>query len=742
MISFNTVNIKKRDGKIEQFNKTKIKNAVKRCFKQTHTRFTNSIVDDILEQLQQKLDTKSKISVEDIQDTIESYLMSNGFEAAAKHYIIYRKKREYVRNLVNSKKRFINKYKTSGNTADATIDDNSNVSGKNVGILNAEIHKEDNLETNRTFVCDKLEVLFPDFDSKQYVRDLTDHIIYKHDENSYPLPIPYCVAQSMYPFLLKGIQDLGGLSAAPKSLGSFCGIYVNMLFAMSANFLGAVATPEFLLYFTYFCKKEWGNDFYQHPDEQINRYNDRTIRKQIHQHFQQVVYGLNQPSGSRGLQSCFVNFAYYDKYFFGAMFGDFMFPDSTKPDWESLNWIQREFMTWFNEERLRCVLTFPVETFALVYDKETKKFLDEDSANFVAEEYAHGHSFFTYMSDTVDSLSSCCRLRNALTTKEFSFTNGNSGVRTGSVSVITLNLSRIIQEWSNEWCKANLDIDLKQGELPNAGIQDQLRLNLDSFKAYLIPILERIYKYHIAYKECLWDIYHANLLPAYTAGFIGLNDQYNTIGVNGLNQAAEWLGIECHDNELYKSFCQTIFKLIASENKAHSGMKYNKHKYMFNTELVPAESLAAKNYNWDRDDGYWVPTDTNLYASYVFKPNDKSTTVLEKIRLHGADYTSEMDGGMAAHINLDEHLSQQQYRQLLDYSAKVGCNYLTWNIPMTQCDDCGHITHRNLTACPKCGSQHLTYYTRIIGYLTAVKNWSEARRKEFATRIFHKQDTI
>lgn len=705
----------KRDGTKEYYNIDKIRLALRRAFKAEHIRYPGNVLNDIDQLI--KSTNKEIISISDIQDIIENYLMKD-YPPVAKSYILYRNNRDRIRAFVDSKKKFITKYKDSYNNADATVDDNSNVCSKNIGLLNAEIHKEDNIEVNRGMVIDKLKELYPDFDSKQYIRDLKNHIIYKHDESSMPIPAPYCVAVSLYPFLNDGIQKLGGLSAAPKNLDSFSGMFGNFIFSVASQFLGAVAVPEALLYFTYFCKKAWGEDFWKRPDEKVS--NKRTIQTQIHQHFQQIVYGINQPSGSRNMQAAFVNFAYFDKEFFNSMFGDFVFPDFTKPDWESLNWIQREFMQWFNKEREKIVLTFPVETYSLVYDENTKEFKDKESADFVAQMYSEGHSFFTYMSDSIDSLSSCCRLRNALTTREFSFTNGNSGVRTGSVSVITINLNRNIQDY----CKTINNAEMTFDDI------------LSGFNDYLDKILDRIYIYHRAYKEILWDMYDANLLTVYKADFIGLNDQYNTIGINGLNQAAEFLGITCDDNLEYKKFCQSIFKHLTERNRDASKDKFNNHIYRFNTELVPAESLAVKNYNWDKEDGYWVPADTNLYASYIFKPNDNSISVLDRIKLHGKDYTGELDGGSACHNNLEEHLTKDQYRKLLDYSAKVGCNYLTFNIPMSSCDDCGKIYKKRISKCPHCGSENITLYTRIIGYLTAVKNWSNARREEFKTRIF------
>lgn len=535
-----------------------------------------------------------------------------------------------------------------------------------------------------------------------------------------------CVALTMYPFLDGGIKGIGGLSAKPKNLDSYCGMLVNMIFAISAQFAGATACPEALLYFDYFARKEWGDDYYLHTDDIVNprSKHPRTIRQQIHQHFQQVIYSINQPAAARGLQSAFVNFSYYDKAFYDGMFGNFSFPDFTQPIWESFNWLQKDFMRWFNEERKRCVLTFPVESFAMVY--QDHKFLDPESADFVAEEYARGHSFFTYISDTVDSLSSCCRLKNKLQTKEFNFTNGNMGLQTGSKSVITLNLNRIIQD-----CNSAYGLNRNGGWMENTSFIVQ----------HLSDILDRVYKYHTAYNELLWDMKDAHLLPVYDAGFIDLNKQYLTIGINGLNQAAEFLGMKCNDNPEYKKFCQTIFGAIAEKNKEAGKEKFNGHTLTFNTEQVPAESLAIKNYNWDKEDDYWVPEDTNLYASYIFKPNDPTTDIFEKLRLHGRDYIGDyLDGGSAAHINLEEHLTKDQYKNVIKYAAEQGTNYFTFNIPMTECCDCGHIVNGPVEECPVCGSKNIKYWVRIIGYLTAVPSWSKGRQEEFKTRIFHSTD--
>lgn len=710
----------KRDGTLQPFDRNRIISAITKAMNDCE-RYPNS---NVIIELANEIQIWDDIHIEEIQDQIEETLMDYGYLDVAKKYILYRENRNFIRNFTQRKQDFINKYKDSVNTANATVDDNSNVANKNIAVLNNELYKEDNIEINRYRVTKKLQKLYPEFNSKQYIADLKDHIIYKNDENS-TFGFPYCVSISMYPFLLNGIKDLGGLSAAPKNIDSFCGMFINLIFAVSSQYAGAVATSEFLLYFDYFARKEWGDIYYCKPDVIINNEfstRSKTIRKQIHQYFQQIVYSINQPAAARGFQSAFWNISYFDKPFFESMFNNFYFPDGTQPQWDSLCWLQKEFMEWFNAERLKCLITFPVEAFALIY--KNGEFLDKDSANWVAKQYSEGHSFFTYISDTADSLASCCRLKNKLQTKEFNFTNGNIGIQTGSKSVITLNLNRIIQDWYKMMDSNNKDWNRQKAIDSWADISE-----------YLITILERVYKYHEAYNELLWDMYDANLLPVYKAGFIDLNKQYLTIGLNGLTASAEFLGIECNDNKKYQDYCQLIFSTIRDCNAAHKTKKLN-----FNCELIPAESAGIKLYNWDKEDGYQVPKDINLYTSYIFKPYDSSISVLDKFVLHGNNYIGEyLDGGVACHVNLDSHLSAEQYNKLLHFAAEVGCQYFTFNIPNSECDNCGFICKQTITKCPKCDSTNISLWDRIIGYLTKIKNWSEGRQIEQKTRVYSKE---
>lgn len=683
----------------EEFNASKIEIAIKKAFLSCNKGIDKKHFDEIMQRVLSSIEIlgQEEINIETIQDIIEETLMRFCYYDVAKSFILYREKHKNIRNNVERNLQFIDNFIKSDNTANATIDDNSNVSTHNIAVMNTEIHKEDNKETNIRIWHDKIKELYGKELAEQFIVDLNS-ICYAHDLSS-QIGMPYCVAISLYPFLLNGIKDIGGLSAAPKNIDSFCGLFVNLVFAIAAQYKGAVATPGVLLCMDYFLRKEWGDEYYNKADVIITSdhcLRKMTIQSQIHQYFQQICYSLMQPSGSRGNQACFWNLSIFDKPFFDTMYGDFYFPDGTKPKWESLSWLQKDFMHWLNQERLKCILTFPVVSLCLIY--QDHKFLDEDLYQFAAQEYSEGDSFFTYISDSADSLSSCCRLSSKISKPQFNFTNGQLSEMTGSKNVITLNLNRIIQDWfKNTTFNTSskfTDLDIK-----------------DSLSNYIINILERVYKYQIAYNEILKYLYKSNLLTVYNAGFIDMKKQYLTIGINGLNQAAEYLGMECNRNKDYEDFCSFIFSTIKEQNALHKT-----EDCMFNTEFTPCESAAIKLYNRDKQDKYWTPSDTNLYASYIFKPNDPNISVLDKIHLHGNSVCGDnLDGGSACHIGLDSHLSKEQYLKIIKYAAEEGCKYFTFNIPNSECDNCGYITKVPIKECPKCGSKNISYYDRVIG---------------------------
>ena len=713
----------KRDGTKENFDIDKIQRAVYSAFKAVGKPIPDYLVkmiDSLFSQLE-----GDAIGVEEIQDKIENILMNDKFFDVAKAYILYREKHKQAR-FIRERIDYMDKYSQSNDNAatSSETDANANVTMKNVANLEGEVYKTTNRIIQRQRMKDKLNEMFPEV-AKKYEEDLNHHIIYTHDEAITPVLKQYCMAVSLYPLMMEGVGNIDGITpSAPNDLQSFSGQITNLVFLLSSQCKGAVAVGEYFIALNYYIVKEFGEKWYEKLDEitttaHCNK--QRTIRNAIYKAFKQFIYGVNQPAGNRSYQSPFTNVSYYDHTYFNSLFGEFSYPDGTKPQWEAIDCLQKLFMKFFNKLRTKQILTFPVETMAMVYDPETNDIIDKDYKDFTAEMYAEGHSFFTYISDSADSLASCCRLRNELAENTFNPTSGLTGVMTGSCNVITLNINRIVQ-----------DCDRAYGLKRNGGWKE----NTSFLRDYLVGILERVYKYHIAFKTMLYDLEDKGMFAASNGGYIHISKLYSTIGINGLNEAARFLGLEVGNSPEYIEFLQLILGTIKEENKKHS-IHDRKRPFLFNSEVVPAEGLGGKNYRWDLQDGYVVPDDENLYNSYFYDAHD-DTSVLDKFILHGRQTYQYTDGGSAAHINLEDHLSKEQYLKLIDFAIVNGTNYFTFNIPNSKCDDCGYITKHPITECPKCHSKNITQYTRVIGYLRPIKSFGKDRQIEASKRVYSK----
>lgn len=687
-------NITKRDGSQDRFSLDKIMNAIIKAFQSVGQDADLGAISKIISHL----DIYEGIIVEDIQNQVEEALMREGFYKVAKSFMLYRQRHNEDRETMD-KLKFLTDYCKEANAATSSkYDANANVEHKNIATLIGELPKSSFIRLNRRLLTDRIKQMYGKELADEYIEKLNHHFIYKNDETSLA---NYCASITMYPWLIGGTSSIGGNSSKPTNLKSFCGGFVNMVFMVSSMLSGACATPEFLMYLNYFIGKEYGKDYWQNADKVVDlSLKQRTIDKMITDCFEQIVYSINQPTGARNYQAVFWNIAYYDKPYFESLFGNFIFPDGSQPDWDGLSWLQKRFMKWFNKERTKTVLTFPVETMALL--SKDGDVIDKEWGDFTAEMYSEGHSFFTYMSDNADSLSSCCRLRNEIQDNGFSYTLGAGGVSTGSKSVLTINLNRCIQY--------------------------AVKNNMD-YMEFLGHIIDLCHKVQTAYNENLKELQKQGMLPLFDAGYINMSRQYLTIGVNGLVEAAEFMGLKINDNPDYLHFVQNVLGLVEKYNK-----QYRTKELMFNCEMIPAENVGVKHAKWDREDGYFVPRD--CYNSYFYIVEDDSLNIVDKFKLHGAPYIEHLTGGSALHMNLEEHLSKPQYRQLLRVAAKEGCNYFTFNIPNTICNDCGYIDKRYLKKCPHCGSENVDYMTRIIGYLKRVSNFSEARQQEAKRRYY------
>ena len=722
--------VRKSKGFLEEYDSEKVKRGICEAYESIGEICNEAVLNNIVSSLY----VYDNISTSEIRRQVEDALMSLN-KKAAKAYI---EKNDDTKDL-RRKQDFIQTYISASNAATGSkYDSNANVTNKNIVTLGQELYKGNNIEQNRYIMHDKIRALYTKKLADQYIKDLKSHLLYKHDESGTP-GYPYCVAITMYPFLTDGLVGLGGVSVAPTDLKSYCGEFINLVYSVSSQFMGAVATPEFLMYMDYFIRKDYGDNYLERLNDVVEMTSKhRTLTQVIDNAFQQVVHSMNMPAGNRGYQTVFWNIGYFDKPYFEGVFGEFRFPDGTAPKWETLSWLQKHFMKWFNKEREKYVMTFPVETMALLTDGKDG-FLDEEYADFTSEMWSEGHSFFCYLSDSADSLSSCCRLRNSLkdlddndeehnhTTHQYSM--GTASVATGSKSVMTINLPRLVQNAARRLLLEK-GIELPKGE----NLRDQF---VDKEKLYqyirddVKEITERVHKYQTAFNETIKDFLKANMLDVYRAGFIDMRKQYLTVGVNGITDAAEFCGIKVSPNEEYREFVNNILETINKCNRAD-----RTRDCMFNTEFVPAENLAAKNYKWGQKDGYWVSPNRNLYSSYFYNPEDQNLSVIEKLKLHGGEYVQYLDGGSAAHINLQEHLSKEQYRQLMSVAAGNGCNYFTFNVRNTVCNDCGYISKHTLDKCPHCGSANLDYLTRVIGYLKRISSFAEPRQQEAHIRAY------
>lgn len=718
----------KRDGSIEEFNVDKIISAVEKAFKSCNKKMPQYLYD-MLGALFGTLEGDT-IGIEEIQNKVEDVLMNDKHFDVAKKYIIYREQHKQAR-FIRERIDYMNEYSQSNENAatSSETDANANVTMKNVANLEGEVYKTTNRVIQRQRMKDKLNEMYPEV-AKKYEEDLNSHIIYTHDEATTPVLKQYCMAVSLYPLMTEGVGNIDGITPTPPNdLQSFSGQVTNLIFLLSSQCKGAVAVGEYFIALNYYIVQEFGPNWYEKLDVVTTTDHcskQRTIRDAIYKAFKQFIYGVNQPAGNRSYQSPFTNVSYYDHTYFDSLFGEFYYPDGTKPQWEAVDCLQRLFMKFFNKLRTKQILTFPVETMAMVYDPKTNDIIDKDYKDFTAEMYAEGHSFFTYISDSADSLASCCRLRNELAENTFNPTSGLTGVMTGSCNVITLNINRIVQDWAKQettWWSEEGDKNLLH-----------CKDNIPLLKKYLVDILERVYKYHIAFKTMLYDLEDKGMFAASNGGYIHISKLYSTIGINGLNEAARFLGMTVGNNKEYIEFLQLVLGTIKEQNKIHSIHDANR-PFLFNSEVVPAEGLGGKNYNWDKEDGYWVPEDENLYNSYFYDAHD-DTSVLDKFILHGRQTYQYTDGGSAAHINLEDHLSKEQYLKLIDFAIANGTNYFTFNIPNSKCDDCGYITKHPITECPKCHSKNITQYTRVIGYLRPIKSFGKDRQIEASHRTY------
>lgn len=712
----------KRSGKKEQFNPNKIKDAIKAAFNS----IGYAVDDDVYNELVNSVKVWDDMNIEDIQDQVIETLRNFDYNEVADCYQAYRldhKQARFIRERIDYMDKYANT-DTNASTASET-DANANVTMKNVANLEGEVYKVTNRRIQRQRMKDKLNEMFPEENDlgKQYIKDLENWIIYTHDEASSPVLKPYCMAATLYPLMAEGVGVIDGVTPTPPNdIQSFSGQVTNLVFLLSASAKGAIALGDYFIALNYYVIAEYGPNWYEKLD--VNTTTDHclkpmTIKRAIRKGMKQFIYGVNQPAGNRSYNSPFSNCSYYDKTYFNSIFEDFYYPDGTQPEWKAIDTLQRIFMELHRELRLIKPLTFPVTTFAMVHDGTDV--IDKEYKQLCADEWAKGGSFFCYLSNNPSALASCCRVLNEMSENTFSSTTGMTGIMTGSCNVITLNINRITQDIAKK-CKWDPSTEKSRKKF------------YGNYAYHLGKILDRVYKYHIAYKTMLYDLEEKGMFSPSNGGYIYMKKLYSTIGLIGYTEAAQFLGLKVSNNPEYIEFLRFIFGTVKEQNKEHS-IRDKKRPILFNSEAIPGEGLGVKLYEHDKKDGYWVPENQNLYNCYFYNPWD-NTSILDKFILHGKQVATFCDGGQALHANLDEHLSKKQYLKLIDFAIKEGTNYFTFNIPISECKSCGHVVNAPIEECPICHSKNIDYWTRIIGYLRPVSAFSNPRKIEQKNRVY------
>lgn len=572
----------KRDGTKEEFNADKIFNALTKAFKACGYTSVENVIRDMVSEMR----FWDNITVEEIQDEVEETLYNYEYFDVARAYSIYREEHKKAR-FIRSRLNYMDTYKDSGVNASTSseTDANANVASKNVANLEGEVYKVTNRIIQRQRMKDKLNKLYPGQElGRQYIKDLENHIIYTHDEASTPVLKPYCKAVTLYPLMLKGVGNIDGVTpSAPNDIQSFSGQVTNAVFLFSSQCKGAVALGDYFIALNYYVIQEFGPVWYDKVDEVVTNshfLHQYTVGHYIRKGMKQFIYGVNQPAGNRSYNSPFSNVSFYDKVYFKSLFGEFYYPDGTQPEWNAIDKLQRIFMQLLREIRLIKPLAFPVTTMALVHNG--KEYLDHEYKELCAEEWAKGGSFFCYTSDNPTSLASCCRVLNEMSDNTFSSTTGMTGVMTGSCNVITLNINRIVQDYIHTW--KNWEDHIVDGKC--AFPFEWFSESFSDLKNYLINILERVYKYHIAYKTMLYEMEDAKMFSDCNAGYIYMRKLYSTIGLIGYCEAAQFLGLSVSNNKEYKDFLKLVFGTVKEENKKNS-IHDSKRPFLFNSEAIP-----------------------------------------------------------------------------------------------------------------------------------------------------------
>ncbi len=678
----------KRDGTITDFNLSKISNAIKKAFDATGKQYNDDIIDllalKVTADYQDKIQD-GRITVEQIQDSVESMLSKAGYADVAKAYILYRKQREKIRNLnstVLNYKELVDDYL---HINDWRVKENSTVTYSVGGLI---------LSNSGAITANYWLSEIYDEEIANAHRSGDIHL---HDLS---MLTGYCAGWSLKQLIQQGLGGIPGkiTSSPAKHLSTLCNQMVNFLGIMQNEWAGAQAFSSFDTYLAPFVKV------------------DNLTQKEVKQCIQCFVYGVNTPS-RWGTQAPFSNITLdwtvpNDLRNLPAIVGgkeqDFTYGDCQK----EMDMVNKAFIEIMIEgDANGRGFQYPIPTYSITRDfdwsdTENNRLLFEMTAKYGTPYFSN---YINSDMEPSDVRSMCCRLR--LDLRELRKKSGGyfgSGESTGSVGVVTINLPRIAYLASDE-----ADFYARLDKLMDISAR-----SLKTKRTVITKLLD------------------AGLYP-YTKHYLGsFDNHFSTIGLIGMNEVglnAKWLR-----KDLTHPETQAFAKDVLNHMRGRLSDYQEQYGDLYNLEATPAESTT---YRFAKHDVELYPDiitaakpgDTPYYTNSSHLPVGYTADIFEALAIQD-ELQTLYTSGTVFHAFLGEKLPDWKAAAAL--VRKIAENfqlpYYTISPTYSICPEHGYIAGEHFT-CPTCGKT-AEVYSRITGYYRPVQNWNDGKSQEFKDR--------
>ena len=682
-------NVVKRDGKLVSFDIQKISDAIKQAFEACQKEYNQDIIDFLALKVTADFASKiedGKISVENIQDSVESVLIRAGYDDVSKAYIIYRRQREKIRNLnatMVDYKEIINNYL---NVNDWRVKENSTVTYSVGGLI---------LSNSGAVTANYwLSEIYDDEIGNAH-RNADIHI---HDLS---MLTGYCAGWSLKQLIQEGLGGVPGkITSSPAShLSTLCNQMVNFLGIMQNEWAGAQAFSSFDTYLAPFVKV------------------DNLTYKEVKQCIQSFIYGVNTPS-RWGTQSPFTNITLdwtvpNDLAELNCIVGgkemDFKYKDCKK----EMDMINRAFIEIMIEgDANGRGFQYPIPTYSITRDfdwseTENNKLLFEMTAKYGTPYFSN---YINSDMEPSDVRSMCCRLR--LDLRELRKKSGGffgSGESTGSVGVVTINMPRIAYLAKDE-----------------ADFYARLDRMMDISARSL----------HVK-RTVITKLLDSGLYP-YTKRYLGtFNNHFSTIGLVGMNEVglnAKWLG-----EDLTHEKTQNFTKDVLNHMRERLSDYQEQYGDLYNLEATPAESTAFRLAKHDLKHYPDIITagrgegETPYYTNSSHLPVGYTEDIFSALDVQD-ELQTLYTSGTVFHAFLGEKLPD--WKAAANLVRKIAENYrlpyYTMSPTYSVCKNHGYIAGEEYT-CPDCGEK-TEVYSRITGYYRPVQNWNDGKSQEFKDR--------